>query len=146
MNNNQTLTGTGVTIVFLESGAHWNGSMTLDLRAPTYVDNPTNQAALAAGAIPGLLLYSPMSNPSNPNVASSKGGMELNGSGNVYLQGTVLAPGTDCFYAGSGQVQKSYIQFICNTWSEIGNADIQIMYEPSFFYTPPGTTSIALIK
>jgi hypothetical protein len=146
MNNNQKLSGTGVTIVLLESGVHWNGSMELDLRAPTYMNTPNNQQALANGAISGLLIYSPMSNPSNPDVASQKGGMELNGSGNVYLQGTVLAPGTDCFYAGSGQVQKSYIQFICNTWQETGNADIQILYEPGYFYTPTSATTIALIK
>jgi len=141
-----SLSGDGVTFVLLESGAHWTGSMTVDLKAATYEDTPANQAATAAGAIPGLLIYSPIANPSNPDISSSKGGIALEGGGSVELQGTILAVATDCRYAGNTGIPQNKMQWICNTWQATGDAPISIVYDPSVLYTPPVETTISLIK
>jgi hypothetical protein len=137
LNNKQKLTGTGVTIVMLSGSARWNGGAEMSISAPSNNNTANDQVAKAAGAIPGLLIYAPPSNNSD---------IDLNGSGNVTLQGTVLVPSSDCFFAGSGQIQKAKLQFVCNTWRMNGNGQGEIVYDPSVLYIPPSASNITLIR
>ena len=137
LNNKQKLTGSGVTIVMLSGLARWNGGAEMSISAPTNNNSANDQVAKAAGAIPGLLIYAPSSNSSD---------IDLNGNGNVTLQGTVLAPSSDCFFAGSGQIQKAKLQFVCSTWRMNGSGQAEIVYDPSVLYIPPSAGNITLIK
>lgn len=125
LNNNQKLTGTGVTIVMMNGLIKWNGSSEAKLTAPT------------SGDYKGLLIYYPPSNHSD---------LTLDGSGNVTMTGTVLAQNSSCFYAGSGQVQKQTIQFICYTWQGGGNSDIQIEYNSSLFWNQVMPAQVGLLQ
>ena len=138
LNNNQKLSGTGVTIVLLnQTDASWNGGSEMKLTAATNTNSSANQVATAAGAIPGLLIYAANSNHSS---------IDLNGNGNVSLSGTVLATGADCFFAGSGQIQKAKLQFICDTWRMNGSGQGELIYDPSVLYIPPNGSTIQLIQ
>lgn len=128
LNGNANLSGNGVTIVMNTGGIKWNGSMTLNLSAPT------------SGTYKGLVIYAPPGNTSQ---------MKMNGSSNVTLVGTMLAQNAPCDFVGSGQIQKVELQMICYTWQMNGNADVQIMYTASKLFIPPPTLimpSISLIK
>ncbi len=138
LNNNQKLAGTGVTIVLLnQTGANWNGGSEMQLSAATNANSAADQAAVAAGAIPGLLIYAANGNHSS---------IDLNGNGNALLAGTVLATGADCYFAGSGQIQKAKLQFICDTWRMNGSGQGELIYDPSVLYIPPNTSTIQLIQ
>jgi hypothetical protein len=118
LNGNANLTGNGVTIVMQTGGIQWNGSMTLTLSGPS------------SGPYKGLTIYAPPSNSSQ---------MRMNGSSNVTLIGTLLAPSAPCDFVGSGQIQKVTLQMICYTWQMDGSADVQIMYDASVLYSPETT-------
>lgn len=125
LNNNQKLTGTGVTIVMNSGKIKWNGGSEAKLTAPTSGDNS------------GLLIYYPPSNSSE---------LDINGSSNVTLTGTVLAQNAPCFFAGSGQIQKATLQFICYTWQGGGNSDVQIIYNSSLFWNQVIPSQVGLLQ
>ena len=125
LNNNQKLTGTGVTIVMNSGKIKWNGGSEAKLTAPTSGDNS------------GLLIYYPPSNSSE---------LDINGSSNVTLTGTVLAQNAPCFFAGSGQIQKATLQFICFTWQGGGNSDVQIIYNSSLFWNQVIPSQVGLLQ
>jgi hypothetical protein len=107
VNANQTLTGTGVTVVMETGAIHWNGSSQVTLSGPT------------SGDLQGLTIYAPLSNTSV---------MVINGNTNVNLTGTVLMPGAALSYNGDAQIQKHNLQFIAKTVQLCGNLDTQLQY------------------
>jgi hypothetical protein len=127
LNAGQKLNGNGVTIVMNSGNLHWNGGSEVKLSAPT------------SGAYKGLLIYFPPSNSSD---------LDVNGNSNAKITGTILAQNSDCFFAGSGQLQKQVLQFICYTWGMDGSGQAEIMYDSSVFYSPVQVTNpiISMLK
>jgi len=130
LNANQKLTGTGVTIVINTGTLKWNGSSEVNLSAPT------------SGDYQGLLIYAPPSN----SYASGNNEINIDGSGNAKISGTVLAQNLPCYFAGSGQIQKATLQFICYTWGMSGNGQGEIVYDSSKLYAPVVQPSITMLR
>ena len=108
LNNSQTLTGNGVTIVMETGAIHWNGSSQITLSGPS-----------SGSPNAGLTLFAPLSNTSV---------MVMNGSTNVDLIGTLLMPGASLSFNGSAQIQKHNLQFIAKKVQLCGNNDTQLVY------------------
>ncbi|WP_345306737.1 Tad domain-containing protein [Candidatus Villigracilis saccharophilus] len=125
VNNNAKLTGNGVTIVLKTGELKWNGGAEVKLSAPT------------SGDTKGLLIYMPPGNSSD---------LDVNGNSNAKITGTILAQDSNCYFAGSGQLQKQTLQFICYTWGMNGNGQAEIMYDSSLFYGPLNDPAIILIQ
>jgi len=134
VNAGQQLTGTNVTIVMNSGTLKWNGSSEVSLSAPTDPNNP----------LKGLVIYAPPSN----SFASGNNEINIDGSGNASITGTVLAENLPCYFAGSGQIQKTIMQFICYTWGMDGNGQGEIVYDSSYYYTPTRwiDPSISLVR
>ena len=115
LNGGDNLTGNGVTIVMNSGELKWNGNSEVKLSAPT------------SGDYKGLLIYYPPSNSSD---------VDVNGNSNAKITGTILAQNSNCFFAGSGQLQKQVLQFICYTWGMNGNGQAEIVYNSNAFYAP----------
>jgi hypothetical protein len=125
LNNKQKLTGTDVTIVMSKGLVRWNGGSEAKLTAPT------------SGDYKGLLIYYPPTNSSD---------LDINGSSNVTLTGTVLAQNAPCFFAGSGEIQKATLQFVCYTWEGGGNSNVQLIYNSSLFWNQIIPSRVGLIQ
>lgn len=123
LNGGQKLTGNGVTIVMNSGNLHWNGDSEVKLSAPS------------SGNYEGLLIYFPPGNSSD---------VDVNGNSNATITGTILAQNSDCFFAGSGQLQKQVLQFICYTWGMDGSGQAELMYDSSLFYSPVKVTNPAI--
>jgi hypothetical protein len=110
----------------------WNGSSEVILSAPT------------TGDLKGLVIYAPPSN----SYANGNNEINIDGGGNATITGTVLAENLPCYFAGSGQIQKTITQFICYTWGMNGNGQGEIVYDSSYFFTPLRwiDPSISLVK
>lgn len=115
LNANSKLSGNGVTIVMNSGNLHWNGSSEVKLSAST------------DGDYKGLLIYFPPSNSDD---------VDVNGDSNTKITGTILAQNSNCFFAGTGQLQKQVLQFICYTWGMDGNGQAEIVYDSNAFYSP----------
>jgi len=120
VNAGETLTGIGVTIVMNTGTLKWNGTSQVKLFAPT------------SGDYQGLVIYAPPTN----SYANGNNEINIDGSSNAKITGTVLAQNLPCYFAGSGQIQKSKVQFICYTWGMNGNGQGEIEYDSSKFYIP----------
>ena len=129
LNANDKLTGNGVTIVMNTGTLKWNGSSEVTLTAP------------ASGNYKGLLIYAPPSN----SYATGNNEINIDGSGNAHISGTVLAQNLPCYFAGSGQIQKATIQFICYTWGMSGNGQGEIVYDSTKLYAPIEPPSVSLL-
>lgn len=132
LNGGQTLTGNGVTIVMNTGTLKWNGGSEAHLSAPT------------SGDYKGLLIYAPPAN----TYASGNNEINIDGSANAKISGTILAQNLPCYFAGSGQIQKAVLQFICYTWGMNGTGQGEIMYDSSKFFAPKTTVdpTISLIQ
>jgi len=130
VNGGQKLTGIGVTIVMKNGTLKWNGSSEVVLSAPT------------VGNYKGLLIYAPPSN----SYATGNNEINIDGSGNAKITGTILAQNLPCYFAGSGQLQKQVLQFICYTWGMNGNGQGEIMYDSSKFFSPTIFPNISLVE
>lgn len=125
VNNNAKLSGSGVTIVLYDGELKWNGGAEIILSAPS------------SGNTKGLLIYLPPGNNSD---------VDVNGNSNAKLSGTILAQDSNCYFAGSGQLQKQTLQFICSTWGMNGNGQAELVYNSNYFYAPYSDPSIFLIQ
>ena len=130
LNGGQKLTGNGVTIVMKTGTLKWNGSSEVNLSAPL------------AGDYKGLLIYAPPSN----SYATGNNEINIDGSGNAKITGTVLAQNLPCYFAGSGQIQKAVLQFICYTWGMDGNGQGEIMYDSSKFFAPTIPANVSILE
>lgn len=125
INSNSNITGTGVTIIVNDGSLHWNGGAEIKLSAPK------------SGDTKGLLIYFP---PDNHN------DVDMNGNNNSKITGTVLAQNSDCFFAGTGQIQKQVLQFICSTWGIDGDGQAEIEYDSTEFYSPLINPTVILLQ
>jgi len=128
-----SLTGLGVTIVMNNGTLDWNGQSEPHLTAPT------------SGPYQGLVIYAPPSN-SVAIQATKNNQISIEGSGNATVTGTVLAQNLPCKFAGSSQIQKQTLQFICYTWEMNGTGQAEIQYDASQFYNPLTPPSISLLR
>jgi len=120
-------TGAGVTIVVLTGDIDINANTLIQLSAPASSPNPSP-------AIPGVLIYLPMSNPSPVN---------LNGGANSFLRGMIIAPRSDLTLNGNA---GDYVKGQVISWSVFvsGTNGFSIDYDPDEGYQQP--TSIELAK
>jgi Flp pilus assembly protein TadG len=125
LNNKQKLSGAGVTIVMSQGLVRWNGGSETNLTSPT------------SGDLKGLLIYFPPSNTSD---------LDINGNSNVTLTGTVLAQNAPCFFAGTGQIQKATLQFVCYTWEGGGDSNVQLIYNSSLFWDQILPSRVGLVQ
>jgi len=116
-----SLTGNGVTLVMLNGSFKMTGQSQMNIRAPlAEPDSFGNNTK-------GLLIYYPPSNSSDLN---------MEGSSDATLRGTVLAQSSNCYFTGDGQIQKAKLQFICDTWQMNGNGQGEIVWDSSVFFSP----------
>ena len=101
--------GTGITI-YTEGGVTINGNQVVNLSAEN----------APSPAIPGVLFYLP---PTNHNV------VKLNGTSNVTLTGTILAPGADIDISGTTDIHSFYSQIIGWNVKVSGTALLIVDYE-----------------
>ena len=116
-----TLTGNGITLVMLNGGLKLTGQAQMNLKAPlTDYDSFGNYTK-------GLLIYYPPTNASDLN---------MEGSSDASLRGTVLAQSSNCYFTGNGQIQKAKLQFICDTWQMNGNGQGELVWDSSVLFSP----------
>jgi hypothetical protein len=128
-----TLTGNGVTLVMLNGSLKMTGQSQMNISAPT-TDNDS-----FGNYTKGLLVYYPPGNSSDLN---------MEGSSNATLKGTILAQSSNCYFTGSGQIQKAKLQFICDTWQMNGNGQGELVWDSSVLYSPQTTNmpTVSLLK
>jgi Flp pilus assembly protein TadG len=127
INSKDSLHGTGVTI-FMSSGKFdVAGAADIQLSAPDGNSNPPL-------AIPGVLIYLPISNPST---------VTLNGGSGSSFEGMIIAPRSDLTLNGNA---SDYVHGQVVGWSVFvsGNNGFSIDYDPNAGYQKP--TSIELSK
>ncbi len=113
LNGNDTLTGSDVVIVMFSGAVTWNGNSSANLRAPSN------------GPFAGLLLYQPPDNTST---------MTINGTSDMHLTGTILAPSAHVRLLGTGAVDGFQSQVVGYTVEFGGTADGTIRYNDTQNY------------
>lgn len=116
-----SLTGDGVTLVMLNGSLKLTGQAQMNIKAPN-ADNDN-----FGNYTKGLLIYYPPTNSSDLN---------MEGSSDATLRGTVLAQSSNCYFTGNGQIQKAKLQFICDTWQMNGNGQGELVWDSSAFFSP----------
>jgi len=128
-----SLNGNGVTLVMLNGSLKMTGQSQMNIKAPTTdYDSFGNYTK-------GLLIYYPPSNSSDLN---------MEGSSDANLAGTVLAQNSNCYFTGNGQIQKAKLQFICDTWQMNGNGQGELQWDSSVLFAPKTTIdpTISMLK
>ena len=118
------LHGTGVTLVFLNSGLTCNGNCDFQISAPTASPDPFP-------AVPGLLMYS--------LVAAD---WKLNGNNNSYFQGTILLPKADVNLLGTGNENSFKTQVIAWNFEGGGTNDSTYKWFDDLMVTKPVTLEL----
>lgn len=116
-----TLSGNGVTMVML------NGSLKLTGQSQMNIKAPTDEYDSFGNYTKGLLIYYPPGNASDLN---------MEGSSDATLRGTVLAQSSNCYFTGNGQIQKAKLQFICDTWQMNGNGQGELVWDSTVLFAP----------
>lgn len=111
------ISGTGVTIVMLNLGIAWSGSVSVNLSAPT--EGPTK----------GLLIYLPYGN---------KEGISFRGTTGLNITGTIFAPDSEISLAGNFGTSALISQWVGDTVSMGGDLMATIEYPnvPSEYHPP----------
>jgi hypothetical protein len=126
MNANQTLIGHDVVIYIRDGGVTWNGGANITLDAPG--GNDPNNCDADGGPYKGLLLYLDKNNHN---------GLSLAGGGALFIQGTILAPGSTCSISGGGSASAPLqTQIVCNNVEFTGSSNSYINYDPCLTYAP----------
>lgn len=112
INGNDSLVGSGVTIVIMDGFVHINGNAEVQLSAPAESPDPSP-------AIAGLLFYMP---PSNHNV------MRINGNSDSFYRGTILATGSDIDLLGTAAIDAYQTQIIGWNVQVGGTSDTYVRY------------------
>lgn len=121
INGHDTLIGLGVTIYVINGEVRINGNATVQLSAPSQNPDPSP-------AIPGIVIMAP---PSNHNE------IQINGTSDSYLIGTVLVPGADINLLGTGWVEAYRSQFIGWNVEAGGTNDMTILWQENQQYSRP---------
>ncbi len=122
--NRASYTGNGVTIVMLNNGFFWTGSLDVHLTAPT------------SGPTAGLLIYLPYGNTNT---------IRFRGSGNLDITGTIFAPDATIDMGGSYGTLAIKSQMIADNFTFGGSTDATIQFPP-IYYQFPGDRSVELWK
>jgi hypothetical protein len=121
--NNGTLVGHGVTLYMRNGQVSINGGA-VELTAPLNnqwedgADKPWN----------GMLIFYAYDNP-NPLI--------MNGNADSYFEGTIYNHYGECQLNGGGNTEAFDAQVVCDTIDLIGNADLNMIYNPATKYFPP---------
>jgi Flp pilus assembly protein TadG len=128
-----SLNGNGVTLVMLNGSFKMTGQSQMNIKAPTSNNDSFGNYTK------GLLIYYPPGNSSDLN---------MEGESNATLRGTVLAQNSNCYFAGSGQIQKAKLQFICDTFQINGNGQGELVWDSSVLFAPTTVTNptISLLR
>lgn len=133
LRGNKTYTGTGVTIVILSGDVKMNGTITLNLSAPSTNKNDPDPSP----AIPGLLFYVPYLPPA-PNCPSD---VTFNGTSDTFFVGTILAPCSDLHWLGTNKTGTN-VQVIGWNVEIGGTADFINDYNPELLPSLPTTMEL----
>lgn len=133
LHGNKTYTGTGVTIVILSGDVKMNGTITLNLSAPSTDKNAPDPSP----AVPGLLFYVPYLPPS-PNCPSD---VTINGTSDTFFVGTILAPCSDLHWLGTNKTGTN-VQVIGWNVEIGGTADFINDYNAEFLASLPASMEL----
>ena len=126
--NNGTLVGKGVTIYMRKGQLSINGG-SVELTSPS-----NSQWKDGAGKEwNGMLVFYAYDNP-NPLI--------LNGNADSYFEGTIYNHYGECQLNGGGNTEAFDAQVVCDTIDLIGNADLNMIYNPATKYLPPITVDL----
>jgi len=134
---NGTTDGTGiggVTIVMLNNGFSWAGTLDVILNAP-----PCSTPSCSSPQTAGLLIYLPYGNKNNT--------VKFAGSGNLNIEGTILAPDTGSLIHYSGNYATATFKSQLVGWNlEFGGTAGGGIYLPPIIYVYPGDARVELVK
>jgi len=126
INNNENITGNGVTIVVTDGPLTINGTPVLHLTAPGDTPDPDP-------AVPGLLIYLP---PTNHNTVT------MNGTEDSFFAGMIYAPGANIKLNGTGG--NSYLGQIIGWNVEVGGTnDTTVIYDACTGFTRPPSIELS---
>jgi hypothetical protein len=119
-----TLTGNGVTIVFLNGGLGCTGNCKLALKAPVVGSNPYP-------AEEGLLFYS-----------LDDATWKLNGNNQSYFYGSIFIPNADVEMMGTGNENGFYTQVCAWNFHTGGTNDSVWKWNPDYRVRRPPTVEL----
>ena len=125
LNGHDTMSGDEVVIVMNSGDIHWNGNGSLNLSAPT------------SGPFKGLLIYFPMSNPSE---------VRINGTNDQSWTGTILAPASPIVLLGTADSDAFHSQIIGYTVEIGGTFDGIVRYNDNENYDSLVPPQVELIQ
>ena len=124
LNGGDTLIGHDVVIYIADGKVQWNGGATVTLDAP----GDSTTCSSDGGPYRGLLLYVDKDNHSP---------VSLNGGGAMFVQGTILAPGSVCSLSGGGTaLAPLQSQIVCSDVTFTGSSATYISYNACAQYQP----------
>jgi len=126
--NNGSLIGHGVTFYMRQGQLRINGG-SVNLTAPS--NNQWEDGAEKHWD--GMLVFYAYDNP-NPLI--------LNGNTDSYFEGTIYNHYGECQLNGGGNTEAFDAQVVCDTIDLIGNADLNMVYNPATKYFPPITVDL----
>jgi hypothetical protein len=119
INGNDSLYGSGVTVVMLNGELRINGNAEVQLSAPGSSPDPTP-------AVPNIVIYAP---PSNTN------DLQINGNSTSFFTGTILAPGSNIDMLGTGFTDAFHTQVIGWNVEVGGTADTYVVFDDNEQYS-----------
>jgi Flp pilus assembly protein TadG len=111
--------GNGVTLYLLDGGLTFNGNVEPQLSAPSYDPDPSP-------AIPGILIYMPPGNRST---------VRINGTADLYLRGTILAPDASFELSGTGWANSTSTQLIAWNFHFTGTYDGWVDFQENLLFS-----------
>jgi hypothetical protein len=136
LHGGDTLVGHDVVIYIADGKVQWNGGATITLDAPG--GNDPDPCSTAGGPYRGLLLYVDKDNHSP---------VTLNGGGAMFVQGTILAPGSVCSISGGGTASAPLqSQIVCSDVVFTGSSTSYISYNACTQYQPEVMPGLQMTK
>ena len=126
--NNGKLVGHGVTLYMRKGQVRINGG-TIELTAPSN-DQWEDGAEKYWN---GMLVFYAYDNP-NPLI--------MNGNADSYFEGTIYNHYGECQLNGGGNTNAYDAQVVCDTIDLIGNADLNMIFNPATKFLPPITVDL----
>jgi len=124
----------GVTIVMLNKGFSWAGTLYVILNAP-----PCSNSSCTRPQTAGLLVYLPYGNKNNT--------VKFAGSGNLKIEGTILAPDTGSLIHYSGNYDTATFKSQLVGWNlEFGGTAGGGIYLHPIIFVYPGDARVELVK
>jgi hypothetical protein len=125
--NGNSVTGNGVTIYMMNGNVVANGSAEVNLTAPNYVEN-------ANDGVTGVLIYMGTENT---------GKVDLTGNSNSVFSGTIFGEHPNSrIEVGGASDAVFHSQLIAGTVKVHGNAEIDIIFDPTRVYALPSRLTL----